>query len=378
MKHFPLVLLALLRKPVRTLLSAVALIVAFLLFGLLQGVNAAFQNAIQTQKLDRLFVDSRFIGALPVSYRERIEKVPGVAEVAQIVFIPGHVQDPRNNVLAVATDALNWLSIRPEYQIAPEQVQALTRTRDGAIVGQYHVQTFGWKIGDRVSIRSPIPRKDGRPEWSFQVVGIYANSEAVRPERFFLTNYEYLEESRTDGHGLVSRYLLKIEDLRYAARVARDIDTQFANSPAPTRTQTEQEMAQSQAAGLGDLSFFTASVLATVAFTLLALTGHTMTESVRERTAELAVLKTLGFSDGRVMLMVVAEAILLCVVAAAIGLVLAWLLFPVAKRYVPVGNFPLAVLLQGIACAALVGVASAAYPAWRALRLQPARALAQV
>lgn len=351
-----------------------ALIVVFLLFGLLQGVNAAFQSAIQTQKLDRLFVDSRFVGALPVSYREQIEKVPGVTHVA----VPGHVHDPTNYVLAVATDALNYLAIRPEYQIAPEQVEALIRTRDGAIVGQYHAQTFGWKVGDRVSIRSPMPRKDGRPQWSFQIVGIYANREAVRPERFFLAHYDYIEEARADGHGFVSRYLLKIADLRYAARVARDIDTRFANSPAPTRTQTEQEMAQSQTARLGDLSFFTTSVLATVAFTLLALTGHTMSESVRERTAELAVLKTLGFSDGRVTLMVVAEAVLLCAIAAAIGLVLAWLLFPIAKRYVSVGNFPLVVLLQGIACAALVGIASAAYPAWRALRLQPARALAQV
>ncbi|MBX5462053.1 MAG: ABC transporter permease [Steroidobacteraceae bacterium] len=135
MKHFPLVL-ALFRKPVRKLLSAVALIVAFLLFSLLQGVNAAFQSAIQTQKLDRLFVDSRFVGALPVSYREQIEKVPGVTHVAQIVFVPGHVQDPSDYVLAVATDALNYLAIRPEYEIAPEQVEALIRTRDGAIVGQ--------------------------------------------------------------------------------------------------------------------------------------------------------------------------------------------------------------------------------------------------
>lgn len=378
MKHLPLVWAGLWRKPSRTIFTMVCIAIAFLLFGLLQGVDSAFSLVVQQQKLDRLFVDPRVPGQpLPISYRAQIERIPGVTRITEVAFLPGYYQDSKNGMLAVTTNPAQWLAIRPEWGFQKQQVEAVARTRTGALISSWLAENNHWKIGDRFMLHSPLPTKDGKQDWPFDVVGILTPPpDATGPVRLFLANFKYYDEAHFGAAGTVSRYLLRIDDARHAGRVSRQIDALFASSGAPTRTQSEQEMTQSELASLGDINFFTHAVMAAVFFTLLILTVNTMIESVRERTSELAVLMTLGFPHYAVLALVVAEAFLLCLVTSLVGLALAAAAFPLAREFVGTAVLPFEVILIGAACAVGVALISALLPGWRAMRLSIIDALA--
>lgn len=376
MKTLPLIIAALRRKPARTLLTMFGVVIAFLLFGLLQGVDSAFAATLARMKLDRLLVDARFSQALPLSYRAKIEKVPGVTRVTEIQFLGGHFRDEKRTLFSIATNPEIWLSFRPEYTIPPSQIEAAKRTRNGAIITDWTAREYGLKIGDQFTLRTQMPTISGGSDWNFVVVGIMTYFDPTQHLTVFLSNYKYIDEGRVNDRGTANRFLLGISDPRDSTRVSRAIDALFATSGVQTRTQSEHEMGQLRMAAMGDISFFTRSIISAVLFTLLILTANTMIESVRERTSEFAVLKTLGYTDEAVLGLVIVESVVLCVTSSLVGLALAAAAFPFASAYFDTtGLFPPIVIATGVGMAAGLALISAAVPGWRALRLKVVDAL---
>jgi putative ABC transport system permease protein len=377
MKYFPLLWAGLWRKRTRTIFTILSVVAAFLLYGLLQGVNGWLSNAIADSRVNRLYTVSRisFIEPLPLSYLQQIESVPGVDRVAFFNWFGGYYQDAKNQVQSYVTDPQRAFDIYPEWKIPKEQLEQMKRQRNGAIVGEQTAQRFGWKVGDRVPLRTPIwTKKDGSSSYDFEIVGIY---KSPSQNNIFLINYEYFDEARSFGQGNVGWYAFTINDPTQSASIAASVDKLFRNSPNETKTQNEKEFAQAQIKQIGDIGFMVNAIVGAVMFTLLFLTGNTMMQSVRERIPELAVLKTVGFTDGMVTTLVLAEALLLCVIAAFVGLGLAALSFPAIGAFVP-GRvvLPLSVLVTGGIAAILLALVSGLPPAWRANRLAVVDALA--
>jgi putative ABC transport system permease protein len=374
-RFLPLIWAGLWRKPARTLLTLLSIVIAFALFGLLQGVDSAFARIIGQQKLDRMFVDSRYQQPIPISYKPRIEKLPGITRITEIQFMGGYYQDPKNGLFGIFTLPSVWLAIRPEWQLPKAQIDAMGRTRNGAIVSEWLAKKNGWKIGDTFTMKNGMPKKDGSRDWTLEVVGIMRDEESQGEVRFFLANYPYLDETRAFGQGTISRFLMRIADASRATQLARQIDTMLA-TPVATRTQSEQDQAQSALAQIGDFKFFTRAIMSAVFFALLFLTLNTTMESVRERTSELATLKTIGFTDTHLLALVLAESVTLFLVAAAIGLAISAAVFPLAKSILQTVKLPLPVLLIGAVLAVVAAVLSAIVPALRAKRLNIVEALA--
>lgn len=376
MKYMPLIWAGLWRKPARTFLTLFSIIVAFILFGLLQGVDSAFARIVGLQKLDRMFVDSRYFQPIPISYKPQIEKLKGVTKITEVSFMGGYFQDPKNGMNTIFTIPAMWLAIRPEWEVPKAQIDAVMRTRNGVIVSDWLATHNSWKIGDTFTLKRGMPKKDGSTDWTFSVVGIMHNAEATGEPRMYLANHTYLDETRADGQGTVSRFLMRIQDADRSAQLARQIDALFANAPVATRSQSETEQVQSALARIGDFRFFTRAIMTAVFFALLFLTANTTMESVRERTSELATLKTIGFTDSGVLSLVLAESVALFIFAAAIGIGIAAAIFPLAKSFVATAKLPAPVLLIGAIFAIVAAFISAIIPAWRAKRLNIVTALA--
>jgi putative ABC transport system permease protein len=374
-KFLPLIWSGLWRKPVRTAFLLVSLSVAFLLFGLLQGVDSAFEDFIDRQRLDRLLTDPRSARELPLAHVAQIEKLPGVEQVAWTQFLPGSYQRPSNRVFVVTTVPERWFAVRNEYSVSQEALEAMKLTRDGLLITPTTAERFGWKVGDRVGFQTQTARRNGDTSWSFQIVGLFHNPEGMA-SGFLLANYAFLDEARAQATGTISRILVMIANPRRSVESARAIDGLFANSPHPTRTKSESEMVERYIANLGDVKFFTRAIISAVFFALLFLAINTLLESIRERTPELAVLKTVGYSDRRVFAMVLAESLLLCLMAAAIGLTAAAALFPLAEAFISLRALPPIVFALGAGVAVALAVISAFLPAWRAKRLSIVEALA--
>jgi putative ABC transport system permease protein len=381
MKYFPLVWAGLWRKPVRSILTLLSVVVAFVLFGALHGVTAAIDQIINTMSDTRLRIQSKVSLAepLPLAYLARIESVKGVEGVGYYAWFGGYYQDPSNQLSVGAVDVDRLHSMFPELELKDEYAAAMRTTRNGALVGHDLAETRGWKIGDRIPLKSSIfMRKDGAPEWDFEIVGIYGFGDGKIPTNELWFNYAYFDEARTFGNGTVSLYFAKIADPKSSGPVSESIDRLFANSTFETQTLNERDWLRGRIAQIGDLQFFVNAIVAAVLFTLLFLTGNTMMQSVRERIPELAVLKTYGFSNAAIMSLVFGEALLLCVAAAGIGMAIAASLSPMIYRQIGAGgmSFPVDVIWTGIALSAAVAIVSSLPPARRVQTLNVVDALA--
>ncbi len=380
MKFFPLLWAGLWRKRTRTVLTLLSVVIAFLLFGLLQGVNSWLSNALAETRVNRLYTVSRisYVEPLPLSYLTQIESVPGVERVAYFNWFGGYFQDAKNAITSYPIDARRTFEVFPDWKVPKDQLEKMERTRDGAIVGAALAKRYGWKVGDRVPLRTSIwTKKDGSSNYDFEIVGLFTVPSQPANEQLFLLNYEYFDEARSFGQGQVGWYAFNIKDPTQSSAISRRVDKMFENSPNETKTQNEQEFAQAQIKQIGDIGFMVNAIVGAVMFTLLFLTGNTMMQSVRERIPELAVLKTLGFTDGAVTTLVLAESALLCVFAALAGLAFAAMIFPVAGTFIG-GKvlLPTNVILFGVGAALLLALISGLPPAWRANRLTVVDALA--
>lgn len=379
MKYLPLIWAGLTRKKVRTAFTLLSIVIAFLLFGLLQGVNSAFSHGVEGAHLDRLVVQGKVstTDQLPMAYRQQIANVAGVTCVTFASWFGGYYQDPKNNIFSFPVDASTYFDLFPEIQLPRNELEALNKTRTGAVIGRALADKYGWKIGDTIPIKSTIWTKtDGSSDWSFQVVGIFETPGDPGGEQRLFLNIDYFDEARSLDKGMVGWYSVRIDSPSHAFAISNSIDKLFANSDHETKTVTEKEFQQSFLKQIGDVNFIVSSIVGAVFFALLFLTGNTMMQSVSERIPEFAVLKTLGFSDRGVLTLVVAEGLVLSLTAAAIGLVGAAAAFPMLQDFVGVASLPRAVVGLGFLYAVLLALVTALAPGLRVARLNIVDALA--
>jgi putative ABC transport system permease protein len=370
-----------LRRKIRTTFTFLSIVVAFLLFGLLMAIRYGFEAGIEMAGQNRILTIHKvsLIQLLPVRYLAQIRSTPGVRQATHQTWFGGIYQDPKNFFAQIAVEPDELLKVYPEYVLAEAQRQRWIATRDGAMVGRKLAERFGWKVGDRIPIRTTFWRPvDGKETFEFELVGIYTGAAAETDETQFFFHYDYLKE-RTGDQGLVGWYTIEVEDPAHADQVAHAIDRQFANSPAETKTATEKAFMQSFAKQVGNTGAMLSAISAIVFFVILLIAGNTMAQSVRERTNELGVLKTIGFTDLAVTMMVLAEALLLTTLAGVIGLALATLaasgLGKAVETFMPVFYVPMRSLVLGVVLALLLGLASGGMPAFLARRLSIVEAL---
>lgn len=380
MKFLPLLWASLWRKKTRTIFTLLSIVAAFLLFGMLQGVNAAFERTADLANVNRLVVVSKisFTESLPYSQMQQIAAVDGVDAVSFNSWFGAYFQDPKNFIFSFPVDPRRHFDMYPEFKLPEDQLQAFERNRGGAVVGAALANKYGWKIGDRIPLHSTIwTRKDnGSSDWNFEIVGIYTVPTDVGQENQFFFQHENFDEARAFGRGRVGWYIVRIKDANQAAQVGAAIDALFANSTDETKAQSEKEFQMSFLKQLGDINYIVTRILIAVFVALLFATGSTMMQSVRERIPELAVLKTLGFSDARVLTLVLGESVLLCVLSACLGLGIAALLFPALKDVLGLVRLPGEVVAGGLIAAVLLALITGLPPALRARSLNIVDALA--
>jgi putative ABC transport system permease protein len=380
LKYLPLVWAGIWRKRSRAVLMLFQIASAFALFGLLEGFNSGIKQAIAAARGDRLYVGSSVSlgNPLPISVQARISATPSVVAATARSAVPStYVFNGRKEPVAVlGADAKPFFVVYDEFKTSQDAIDALERTRTGAIVGNATLQKYGWKIGDRVSFESPLPKVDGSHDWTFDVVGTYERPDDPLSATQLITNFGYINESRLTDRDTTQIYVVKVDAPASASTAIASIDAAFANSDHETRSQSEGDLFASQVQQIGDLDYIARSIIAAVFFALLFATGALMMQSIRERTPELAVLKTVGFSDRLIVGLIVSEAVTFCVFSASLGLAAASVLLPLARDLVGRVPMPNAVLVVGVIFAVLLGLIGAAVPAWRGMRLEVADALA--
>jgi len=368
----------LLRRKARTLFTLLSVLVAFVLFAYLAAIRLAFTLGIDVAGKDRLIVihKTSLIMPLPISHLTRIAQTEGVTAVTHATWFGGKYQDyPEGRFGIFPVDPAGWLAMYPEFVLPPEQMQAWLADRTGAVVGRKTAEDMGWKVGQRVPIQATIFHKaDGSGTWEFTIDGIYSGRERGVDETQFLVHYDYFNEARSElARDLVGWFVLRIGDPEHAADVARRIDQTFANSFYETETTTEKAFVQGFANQIGNIGKILRAVMTAVFFTILLVAGNTMAQSVRERTSELAVMKTLGFTDGKILVVILAESLLLSGLGGGLGLLTGWLAVSTGDPtggFLPVFFVPSRDWVIGAGFVVVLGLASGLLPALQAMRLR--------
>jgi putative ABC transport system permease protein len=384
MKYFPLVWATLWRKKTRTIFTLLSVVVAFLLFGVLETVDYAFSHPSGgASGADKLVTMNKYsiTLSLPFTDVQQIRSVPGVEEVTWLTWFGGYYQESKNFVFALPVDIDTYFNLhKDEFIVSDAEMRAFRDTRTGGLVNTALMKKFGWKVGDKVPLHSTIwTQKNGSLDWTFDIVGAFDAkdpTQASQQATSLLFHYELFDEGRSFGKGNVGWIEERVTDPSQASIVANRIDALFTNSSDETKTQPAKDFAMAFIKQLGDVGFVLRAILGAVFFTLLFLTGNTMMQSVRERVPQFAVLKTLGFGDATVLGLVIAESLLLCVAAALVGLALSFGAIPIVKMGLQGMELSHGALLPGIGVAVLLGVVVGLPPALRAMQLTIVDALA--
>jgi putative ABC transport system permease protein len=383
MKYLPLVWAALRRKPARTLLTCFSIATAFFLFAVLQGVNVGIAQVINLTSVSHLVVQSRVNqnAPMPLAHGVQISAIAGVTAVAPFNVLVGTYQRPNNPLIIIGTDFNQMLKVSADLKVAPDQVAAMDRTRSGIIVGVSAAKQYGWKIGDRLPMHSLNTTRTDGADWAFDIVGMYTLQQPTWATRIF-AHYDFINEAITTGKNQSILFYVGISDPAKSAAISQAIDERFANSPDQTTTANEKDSLESTLRQIGNINFLVNGVVAAVMFTLLFLTSNTISQSVRERTAELAVLKTLGFTDAGVQWLVLVESLLLGLIAAAVGVALASVILPwltsgpvLASQGIGAMHVPGLVYAASAALAVVLALVSGIPPAVSARRLNIVTAL---
>jgi putative ABC transport system permease protein len=383
-KYLPLLWATLWRKKTRTIFTLLSIMIAFLLYGVLATIDYAFENpSAGVTGADKLVTTNKFSITLqlPFSYTEQIRSVPGVAVVTWLTWFGGYYQEPKNFVFAVPIDIDTYFDLhKDEFIVSETQMNAFRAARRGAMVNSALMKKFGWKVGDKLPLHSTIwtQKSDGSLNWTFDIVGTFDVKDPTQASQLAsvaLFHYELFDEGRSYGKGTVGWFEERVVDPRESALISDRIDALFANSPNETKTQPAKDFAVAFIKQIGDVGFVLRAILGAVFFTLLFLTGNTMMQSVRERIPELAVLKTVGFTDAKVLALVIGESLLLCVLAAVIGLASSYAVLPIVKQGLQGMDLSHGELLPGIGVAVLLALIVGAAPALRAMRLNVVDAL---
>jgi putative ABC transport system permease protein len=379
MKFLPLLWSGIWRKPLRTALIFLQVCVVFALFGVLQGMKTGMDRAIANTRADALYIGPAVYGGAPltVSGLSRLQSVPGVKAASFNYGMLTFYQQPTQSVYVLAFPPTDFFrTLLPEsFTVEPKDLEALRKTRSGVLITADIGKKYGWHIGDKIPLTSATLQSNGSATWTFEIVGRVTFRDRDQANWVF-ANYYYVDEARATDKGTVGHFYAIASDPKQAGAVSDAIDRAFANSASPTRTVSFREISQQTMQELGDLDFAIRSILSAVLVALVFSTATMMMQTVRERTPELAVLKTLGFDDRTVFLFIAAESLLVCVAASVVGLALAWFAFPLAAKYIPGLSMPLVVVAFGILGAVLVALISVSVPAVRAARLNIVDALA--
>ncbi len=384
MRYWHLVWGNLRRKKTRTVLTLLSIVVAFVLFGFLSAIRQALTGGVSLEGANRLIVRHKvsIIQMLPESYKRRMERIPGVALVTHQTWFGGIYQDPKNFFMQNPVQPAEFMDMHPEVILPPDQMKAWLQTRTGAVVGRKTADRFHWKVGDRVPIQSSIwGQKDGSFLWEFDIVGIYDGRDKNTDTTPLFFRYDYFEEARRGGKGTVGWYTIRVDDPAKAAEVALRVDAEFENSSAETKTEPEGAFVQAWAKQVGDIAVITASILGAVFFTILLVTGNTISQSVRERTGELGVLKAIGFTDTQVLSLVMAESCLLALIGGVAGLGIAWVLTSHGDPtggLLPLFFFPAGDVVAGLGLSVALGIVTGFFPALQATRLRVSDALRKI
>jgi putative ABC transport system permease protein len=379
MKFLPLVWKNMWRRKFRTAFTLLSIFVAFLLFGILMTIRTAFSFGVDLAGIDRLVIIHKvsLIMPLPYSYLQRLEQTPGVQIVSHHTWFNGIYQDPANFFANIAVDPELFMKVYPEFTLPPEQMKAWLEDRQGAIAGRDLAERFGWNVGDRIPLTGTIWLPKQGQTWEFNLRGIYDGPDGTDKTQFFF-RYDYLDENRAQGEGFVGWYVVKIDDPSQAVAMSRTFDEMFANSSAETKTTTEKGFVEGFAKQVGDIGAITIVISSVVLFMFGLVAASTMAQSVRERTGELAVLKTLGFSGAAILALVLLESIFIAVVGGGLGLGLAWLFVQQGdptNGLLPVFILPARDVAIGVGLMAALGVLAGAAPAIAAMRLRITDAL---
>jgi len=379
MKYLPLIWRNLLRRKVRTIFTLASVFIAFVLYSFLMVVQNAFSMGVDVAGADRLVLMHKvsLIQLLPISYTQKIRAAEGVTHVGYATWFGGTYQDKANQFAVMSVNA-DYFELYPEAHLPADQLKTWLGDRQGAIVGRTTAEKYGWKIGDKVPLQATIwVPKEGNT-WFFNVDGIYDADKGFDTTNFFF-HYEYLDENRRGAYGMVGWYVLRIDDPSHAVDIASHLDAQFANSSAETKTSTEKAFLQGFVNQVGNIKAIIVSILAAVLFTLFLLVlANTMAQSVRERTSELAVLKTLGFSNGLVLTLVLMESMFLALLGGTLGLTITY--FAVQggsfnNAFLPVFIMRSRDVVIGLLLCCALGIVAGVLPATTAMRLRITDAL---
>ena len=380
MKYLPLLFANLLRRKVRTILTVGSFAVALFLFCLLVTIRSALVSGVEIAGVDRMLVINKvsLIQPLPIAYKDRVQRTAGVKEVSFANWFGGVYQDEKNFFAQFAIDHETWASMYPEFLVPDDQWKAFMADKQGAVIGKATADRYGFKVGDRVPLKGAIYPGD----WEFNVRGIYTGKRPNDDLTQFWFRWDYLKEKAPPwAQNVVGWYIVRSAPGADTVQVARAIDESFANSAWETRTQSEAAFMASFVEQMGNIGFLMAVIGTVVFFTLLLVTGNTMAISVRERTSELAVLKTVGYSDRAVLALVMGESLLLAILGGALGIGL-------AKAFTlggdPTGGMLASFYLPpwgigaGASLALAVGILAGLLPAVAAMRLQVVEALRRI
>jgi putative ABC transport system permease protein len=378
-----LILKNLFRRKLRAILMIVSILVAFAIFGVLAGFERAFNAGQDRAQVDRLVVVNKinFTQPLPVSYYNRVGAVDGVRQVTHFNWFGGYYQDPKNFLIVMAVEPDSYMKLYDsDFIYAPEARQAFIRERTGALVGERMMTKWGWKVGDHIPISSNIfSQKSGTHTWDFTIVGTFAGRTPLNDSNFMVLQYAYFDETRSFGKDFLGWMALRTTSPAVNDKVSKTIDDMFANSPYETATDTEKAFNKAFAAQLGNIALIVGLVVGAAFVTILMIVGNTMAMTVRERTREIGVLKTLGFSGPRILRMVLGESVLLALIGGLPGLALAGLVIYGVRdsvmQFVPMMSLPPDIIAAAIALMLALGILTGLLPALGAMRLKIATAL---
>ena len=383
MKYLHLIWAALMRSKTRTLLTMLSVVAAFLLFGMLDSVRVAFNSSANVAGYDRMIVASRLsiTQSLPISIVDRVQAVPGVKGVAYANWFGGIYQDSKNFFPNFAIGP-GYMAMYPEYAMTPAQIKAFENERTGAVVGKSLAERHGWKVGDTIPLQATIFPTKGSNNWTFKLAAIFEVTDPKRrgEENVLMFNWKYFDEANDFLKNQVGWLVVTLDDPKQSGQVARAIDLISENSDRETKTQTEQAFNQAFFKQFADIGLIVTAIMGAVFFTLLLLTGNTMAQAVRERIPELAVLKTIGFSNRSVLWLVLTESIVLIVLGGLLGLAIAAVLMPgvsaASGGVVQLPGVPKETWAVGLLLMILIGTVVGLLPALRAMRLNIVDALA--